>query len=113
MQRTTESTIITYAKVVINNGNVEATTATEKIAEKDLDKAIKIFRKNNQTDSIISTATFAETGYMTDYVWYLFESSTKEEARMLERALKECRGEVLAIIDAKIAELKAQDETGE
>lgn len=113
MQRTTESTVITYAKVTINNGNVEAITASEKIAEKDPDKATKIFRKNNQTDSIIKTEAVAETGYITDYVWYLFERSTKEEAKRLERAVKECKNDVFAIIDAKIAQLEAQDEAGE
>lgn len=113
MQRTTESTIITYAKVTINNGNVEAVTASEKVPEKDPDKAIKIFRKSNQTDSIIKTEAIAETTYMTDYVWSLFATPDKVNASILERVMRECKDEVFAVISREINKVVEQVKAGE
>ena len=105
MQRTTESTIITYAKITLTNGTPEVITAKQKIAEKDTDKAVKIFRKTNTTDSIVNVEGCSETGYVHDDVWYLLESPTKELARLTAKAVKAVENELLELIHGKMAEL--------
>lgn len=113
MQRTTESTIITYAKITLNNSTPEVITAKQKIAEKDTEKAVKIFRKTNTNDSIITTEACTEIGYVHDDVWYLLEAPTKELARLTARAVKAVETELLELIHGKMAELAAEEETGE
>lgn len=113
MQRTTESTIITYAKITLNNGTPEVITAKQKIAEKDPEKATKIFRKTNTNDSIITTETCTEIGYVHDDVWYLLEAPTKELARLTAKAIKAVENELLELIHGKMAELATEEENEE
>lgn len=113
MQRTTENTIITYAKITINKGTPEVTTAKQKIAEKDPEKAVKIFRKTNTHDSIITVESCTEIGFIHDDVWYLLEAPTKELARLTARAIKAVENELLELVHGKMAELAAEAETEE
>lgn len=113
MQRTTESTIITYAKITLTNGTPEVITAKQKIAEKDTDKAVKIFRKTNTNDSIITTEACTEIGYIHDDVWYLLEAPTKELARLTARAVKAVETELLELIHDRMALIAAEDKDEE